>query len=78
VYSMLICVCNDVCVSAHVCVVCGMLYVSVYTWCVKCVLVCMHAHVYVGVVCAVCVHACMCEYATHLNEQSSKVTFCAS
>lgn len=56
-----------------------MLYVSVYIYmCVKCVFVCMHVHVYVGVVCAVCVHACMCGYATHLNEQSSKVTFCAS
>ena len=76
---MLMCARNDVCVSVHVCVVCGMLYVSVYIYmCVKCVFVCMHVHVYVGVVCAVCVHACMCEYATHLNEQSSKVTFCAS
>ena len=53
VYSMLICV--------HVCVVCGMLYVSVYIHvCVKCVFVCMHVYVYVGVVCVVCsVHACV-------------------
>lgn len=76
-YSMLICVHNDVCVSVHVCVVCGMLYVSVYIHSSVCLCVCMCMCMYRCSVCGVqC--ACMCGYATHLNEQSSKVTFRAS